>query len=140
MSRCFRLLVSILLALSFSASVFARGQFWDFLGATQIDSNQDHGRILITRRVHFRAIQLRVTGEAIFFDRLVVHFEDGSSQELMVGERILPGFRDYALLGEHTLQSVELWYYKQPQGHNRKVILYGVRSPQDEAQTLAQGR
>ncbi len=135
------LAIAGLLALVFSASLFARGQFLDFLGCTQVDSSQDHGRIQVTRRdAHIRTIQLRVTGEAIFFDHLVVHFEDGTSQELMISERILPGVRDFQLLGVRSLKSVELWYYKQPEGHNPKVTLYGVRSPEDEGQTLAQSR
>jgi hypothetical protein len=129
------------LALAFATSLFARGQFWDFLGYTQVDSTQDHGRIQITRRdVHFRTIQLRVSGEAIFFDRLVVHFADGTSRELMVSDRISPGGSNYVidLLGERSLQSVELWYYKEPRGHNPRVSLYGVRSPEGDGPSIAQ--
>jgi hypothetical protein len=130
-----------LLALVCATSLFARGQFWDFLGYTQVDSSQDHGRILITRHdVHSRTIQLRVSGEAIFFDRLVVHFDDGTFQELIVSDRILPGTRNYAinLLGERSLESVELWYYKESWGHNPRVSLYGVRSPEGDGQIVAQ--
>ena len=131
--------VAALLALAFATSLFARGQFWDFLGYMQIDCTQDHGRIQITRRdVHFRTIQLRVSGDAVFFDRLVVHFDDGTSQELMVSDRISPGGRDYDLLGERSLESVELWYYKEPRVHNPRVSLYGVRSPEGDEQNIAQ--
>ncbi len=132
----FRHTVAGHLALAFATSLFARWQFWDFLRYTQVDSSQDHGRIQITRRdVHFRTIQLRVSGEPIFFDRLVVHFDDGTSQELMVSDRISPGGRDYVieLLGERSLESVELWYYKEPRGHNPRVSLYGVASPDGDA-------
>jgi hypothetical protein len=129
------------LILAFATSLFARGLFWDFLGYTQVDSSQDHGRIQITRRdVHFRTIQLRVSGDAIFFDRLVVRFDDGSSQELMVSDRISPGGRNYLidLLSERSLESVELWYYKEPRVHNPRVSLYGVRSPEGDGQIIAQ--
>jgi hypothetical protein len=132
--------IAALLALAFATSLFARGQFWDFLGYT-VDCGQDHGRIQITRRdVHFRTIQLRVSGDAVFFDRLVVHFDDGTSQESMVSDRISPGGRDYVidLLGERSLESVELWYYKEPRVHNPRVSLYGVRSPQGDGQNIAQ--
>ena len=83
---------------------------------------------------------MRVSGEAIFFDRLVVHFDDGTFQELILSDRILPGTRDYAinLLGERSLESVELWYYKEPWGHNPRVSLYGVRSPEGDGQNIAQ--
>jgi hypothetical protein len=130
-----------LLALAFSTSLFGRGQFWDFLGYMQVENSQDYGRIQITRRnVHFRTIQLRVSGEAIFFDRLVVHFDDGTSQELMVSDRISPGGRNYVidLRGERSLESVDLWYYKEPLGHNPRVSLYGIRSPEGDGQNIAQ--
>jgi hypothetical protein len=123
-----------LLTLALATTLPARGQFWDFLGSTQVDSSQDHGRIQITRRdVHFRTIQLRVSGEAIFFDHLVVHFDDGTSQDRMVSDRVLAGGSTYVtdLLGERSLESVELWFYKEPRGHNPRVSLYGVRSPEE---------
>jgi len=137
----FRHIIAGLLALAFATSLFPRGQFWDFLGYAQIDGSQDHSRISITRRdVHSRTIQLRVSGEAIFFDRLVVHFDDGTSQELIVCERISPGPRNYVigLHGERSLENVELWYYKEPRGHNPRVSLYGARSPEGDGQNIAQ--
>jgi hypothetical protein len=136
----FRHTIAGLLALAFATSLFARGQFWDFLGYTQVDSSQDHSRIQITRRdLHFRTIQLRVSGEAIFFDRLVVHFGDGTSQELMVSDRISPGGKDYVIdpRGEgRVLESVELWYYKEAWEHNPKVSLYGVPSADEDGQNI----
>jgi hypothetical protein len=137
----FRHIIAGFLALAFATSLFPRGQFWDFLGYAQIDGSQDHSRISITRRdVRSRTIQLRVSGEAIFFDRLVVHFDDGTSQELIVNERISPGPRNYviALHGERSLENVELWYYKEPRGHNPRVSLYGERSPEGDGQNIAQ--
>jgi hypothetical protein len=130
-----------LFALASSTTVFARGQFWDFLGDAQVDTSQDHGRIQITRRDgHFRTIQLRVNGEAIFLDRLVVHFADGTSQELMISGRISPEGGNYVinLLGERSLESIDLWYYKEPQGHTPRVTLYGAPSPQGDDRNIAQ--
>ncbi len=132
-----------LVTLAFATSLFARGQFWDFLGNARVDGSQDHGRIQITRRdIHFRTIQLRVSGEAIFFDRLVVHFNDGASQELTVSDRISPGGRNYVidLLGERSLQSVELWYYKEPWGHNPTVSVYGIHLPDPDASLESSNR
>jgi hypothetical protein len=137
----FRQTIAGLLALAFATCLFAQGQFWDFLGYTQVDSSQDHSLIRITRRgVHSRTIQLRVSGEAIFFDRLVVHFDDGTLQERIVRERISPWTRKYVidLHGERSLENVELWYYKEPWGHNPRVSLYGVRSPEGDGQNIAQ--
>ena len=139
-TRIPRLLVA-LLALAFATSLFAHGQFWDFLGSTQVDRRQDHGRIPITRRDRlFRNIQLRVSGEAVFFDRLVVHFANGTSQEFVVSGRISPEGSNYVmdLSGEPTaLESVELWYYKESWAHNPGISLYGTRLPDADAESIA---
>lgn len=121
--------IAWLLALAFATSLLARGQTWAFLGYTHVDGSQDHSKVQITRRDRlFRAIQLRVS-DVIFFDRLVVHFGNGTSQELVVSDRISPEGRNYVidLPGERSpLESVELWYYKEPWGHNPRVSLYGI--------------
>ena len=136
-------LVAVLLVLALATSLFGRGQFWDFLGCTQVDAGHDHGRIQIVRRDRlFRTIQLRVSGEAMFLDRVVMHFGNGTSQELIVSERISPGGKDYVidLPGERrALESIELWYYKEPWGHNPRVNLYGMRLPQTDGEPIAPG-
>jgi len=135
-------LVPGLLALAFATSLFAHGQFWDFLGYTQVDRSQDHGRIEITRRdCLFRTVQLRVSGEAIFFDRLVAHFANGASQEFIVSGRISPEGRNYIIDlsgGRNALESVEVWYYKEPWEHNPGISLYGIRLPDAAAEDTAQ--
>lgn len=122
-------LLACLLGFASTISLHARGQGWDFLGDTQIDSTRDHDRIQVTRRNGvFLAIQLRVSGDAIFFDRVVVHFGDGTSEQLAVRDRIWPEGRNHiiALSGERrVVESVELWYYKEPWEHNPRVTLYG---------------
>jgi len=116
--------------LGFAGTIFlpARGQVWDFLGDKQIDGTRDHDRIQVTRRNGtFHALQLRVS-DAIFFDRVVVHFGDGTSEELALRGRIWPGGENHiiGLFGERRrVESVELWYYKEPWKRQPRVILYG---------------
>ena len=132
--------ITWLLTLVLASSLHARGKLWDFLGSAQVDGNRDHGRILIVRPDRlFHTIQLRVTGEAIFFDRLVVHFGDGTSHESVVSGRLLAGSK-YVIEfpGEHALESVELWYFKEPWGHTPKVSLYGVSLPDTDGEAVAQ--
>jgi hypothetical protein len=132
--------IAWLLALTLATSLQARGQFWDFLGSAVFDGSRDHDRIQIVRRDRiFRTIQLRVSGEAIFFDRLVVHFGDGTFHESVVSSRLLGG-SSYVieLPGERALESVELWYFKEPWGHTPKVSLYGVFLPDADGEPSAQ--
>jgi len=138
----FRHTLAGFLALALATSVFARGQFWDFLGYTQVDGGQDHGKIQITRRHGpFHTIQLRVSGDAIFFDRLIVHFSNGTSEEFVVSGRISPEGKYYVmeLPGEaRVLESVELRYYKEAWGHIPRVSLYGVHSDEGDRPSIAQ--
>jgi hypothetical protein len=135
--------IALLVAFASAGSLFARGQSWDFLGYTQVDGSQDHGRIQIARRdLLFRTIQLRVSGDPIFFDRLVLHFDNGASKEFSVGDRISSAGRNYDinLSVEHrVLTSVDLWYYNESWGHNPRVSLYGIRvSDRDTESVLSQ--
>ena len=138
--RWFCYFMATFLALTLSGSLLAQGQFWDFLGHTEVNLSQNHAIIPIARHdLHFRTIQLRVTGEAVFLDRLVIHFSDGTSRELLVAGRILPGAKSYVieLLGERSLENVELWYYKEPRDHNATVTVYGIPSPDAAVETAS---
>jgi hypothetical protein len=139
-NRTFRPIVA-LLALAFATSLLARGQTWAFLGHTQMDPSQDHGKVQITRRDRlFRAIQLRVS-DVIFFDRFVVHFSNGTARELVVSERISPEGSNYVidLPGERrSVESVELWYYKEPWAHKPSVSLYGIPLGDTDGEDTAQ--
>ena len=122
-------LFACFLAVAGTISLPVQGQVWDFLGAAQIDGTRDHDKIQVTRRNGvFHAIQLRVSGDAIFFDRVVVHFGDGRSEVLAVQGRIWPEGRNHIIdfSGERrVVESVEVWYYKEAWEHSPRVMLYG---------------
>jgi hypothetical protein len=123
------LALMVFLALVFDTSLCARGLIWDFLGDTHIDGAQDHDRIQVgLRRGPFRAVQLRVS-DPIFIQRVVVHYANGTSEELVIADRVSPEGRAYVidLTGEgRTLESVELWYFKEHWKRGPRVILYGT--------------
>lgn len=127
-----------LMTLVFAACLSANGRVWDFLGYTQVDGRLDHGKIEITRHdCMFRSIQLRITGEAIFFDHVLVHFDNGASQNVVISRRISSEQREYVieLPGEgRTLESVEFFYFKEPWQHNPRLSLYGLRLPDANAE------
>ena len=103
----------------------------DYLGSAHVDGRIDHDLIHVGGGDgRFRAIQLRVDGGAIDFDRVIVHFGNGTSEELVIRSRIPSGgeTRLIDLPGERRLiQSVELWYGKERWDRRPEVRLYGIR-------------
>ncbi len=139
-------LLSLLVSLVFGMSVCAQGYGdrdrdrdgdrnyrgrWAHLGNAHVDGRNDHDNIRVGMRDgRFRAIQLRVSGGAIDFQRVVVHFGNGSQEELIFRERIPSGgrTRPMDLPGERrVIESVELWYSKESWNRKPRVDLYGIR-------------
>lgn len=136
------LALALFVTLAGCPCLLASGQFWDYLGHTQIDRSQDHIKIQIVRPdLLYRTIQMRVSEEAIFLDRLVLHFDGKGLQEITVSGRISPAEKSYLIQlpqEGRTLKSVELWYYREPWGHAPKVSLYGLRKQDAAAGPIAE--
>ncbi len=94
-------------------------------------AGQDHDSIHVGKHDgRFRAIQLRVEGGEVFFENVVVHFHDGSHEELIVRDRIPSGGSTRAIDlpgNRRVIESVELWYGKARWEHRPKVALFGLR-------------
>jgi len=137
-----RLAVSVLVLLALCPGLLASGQFWDFLGYTQISGNADHSRIAIARPdLAYRTIQMRVSDEAIFLDRLVLRFDGKGSQEITVSGRVSPAAKSFVIQipqDARMLESVELWYYRESWGRTPKVSLYGLRKTTPEIESAAE--
>jgi hypothetical protein len=135
LKKTVRSTIGILFVLFFSASLHAqyggREGGWARLGDAHVDGGQDHDNIHVGQHDgRFRAIQLRVSGGAIFFERVVVHFGNGTQEELVIRDKIPSGGQTRAidLPGERrVIESVELWYGKDHWSHRPKVTLYGIR-------------
>jgi hypothetical protein len=123
--------IGILFVLAFSAALHAQEGRWDYLGDAHVDGAQDHDSIHVGKHDgRFRAIQLRVSGGAIYFERVVVHFGDHTQEELIIRDKIPSGgsTRAIDLPGDRrVIESVELWYGKDRWEHRPKVSLYGIR-------------
>jgi hypothetical protein len=124
-------LLSLLIALVFGASARAQEGRWTYLGNAHVDGANDHDNIKVgSQDGKFRAVQLRVKGGAIDFQKVLVHFGDGSVQELVFRERIPDGgqTRPLDLTGDRRrIDSVELWYSKESWHRRPKVELFGIR-------------
>lgn len=102
---------------------------WQFLGQSNVDGARDHDNIRVNSREAFRAIQLRVQGSEIEFQRVVVHFENGADTEVEIRDRIRAGGQTRAidLPGDNRrIDSVEVWYGKGNWERRRPTLrLYG---------------
>jgi len=101
------------------------------LGTAHVDKSEDHKTIHVGSEAgQFHSIQLRVTGGTVEFQRVIVHFGDGSKEELADAERVRSGgkTRELNLPGERrTIDSVELRYSKENLDTRPEVALYGAR-------------
>lgn len=117
--------------LSYAQPRRERGR-WEHLGEAHVDGGRDHDNIVVTAyRGSFRGIQLRVSENAIEFQRVVIHYGNRSSQPVPIRGRIRAGgsTRVIDLPGDRrVIQSVELWYGRANWGRRRpRVDLYGLR-------------
>jgi hypothetical protein len=104
--------LTILLGVAIAQAQPGRG--WTFLGEAHVDGAADHDRIAVTAaRGEYRAIRIRVENAAIQFDRVVVHFGNGTSTPIALRNRIRAGdqTRVIDLPGDRrVIESVEFWY------------------------------
>ncbi|MGH9545315.1 MAG: hypothetical protein ACRD23_08870 [Terriglobales bacterium] len=123
--------VSLVLVLAFCTSVYAQRGRWTYLGDSHVDGSMDHDSIKVGRSDgSFRAIQLRISGGAINFERVIVRFGNGTQQEIPIRARIPDGGQTRAidLPGDRRMiQSVDLWYSKDHWSRRPNVTLYGMR-------------
>lgn len=104
---------------------------WQHLGNAHVDGRSDHDRIEVGAGGAFTALQLGVTNGAIGFERMVIHFKNGSEEVLPVGTVVRSGGRTPAIPlrgGAREIGSVEIWYQKSAQNEGKpRVDLFGRR-------------
>ena len=104
---------------------------WILLGTAHVDKSEDHKTIHVGNEAgQLKQIQVRVTDGAIDLQRLVVHFANGTQEELAVADRIRSGGKthDIDLPGERRgIESVELWFSKEYADTRPEVSVYGSR-------------
>jgi hypothetical protein len=100
------------------------------LGSGRVNGGVDHDTIQAGQQGTFRAIQLRVSGGAVNFLRIIVQYGNGTRSEIQVRSNIPSGgsSRIIDLPGDRRIiQRVDFWYSKSNWATLPKVSLYGVR-------------
>ena len=117
-------------ALSTTAQAQYNGR-WVVLGERHIDGRADNDKIDIGRdRGTFRAIQFRVEGGTVNFDRITVRYLNGASEEIPVRSEIPAGgkSRPIDLPGKRrVIESISMWYSKGNWHTRPTVRVYGIR-------------
>jgi hypothetical protein len=131
-SKITRIIWAFLLLMTVGHSAFAQGaRRWILLGQTTVDGQRDRDTIVIGRSEGtFRSIQLRVAGAPVEFQRVVVRYGNGTSEEVEVRDYIQAGgqTRPIDLRGnDRVISSVEFLYSKTRWWHGARprVTLYG---------------
>jgi hypothetical protein len=132
-SKIVRFAGALLLFMSIGQAAFAQGsKRWIYLGQTTVNGQRDYDRIGIGRNEgRFQSLQLRVSGAPVQFQRVVVNYTNGTSEELEFRDRINPGGQTRAIDlrgGERAISSVEFRYSKSNWARRAlpKVSLYGL--------------
>ena len=105
---------------------------WVLLGQRTVTDRADHDLIPVTAsRGDFRSIKLTVQRAAVDFHRVVVHYGNGSDQEIALRNTIPAGGESRAIDltgGDRVIRSVEFWYDANTfRGRRAVVRLFGLR-------------
>jgi hypothetical protein len=132
MRKALQVISCALLLTIFGQALYAQNYGrWIYLGESNVDGTADHDRIKIGRDDgRFRALQIRVERAPIEFHRVVVHYGNGSDEEVAIRSRIKPGgkTRVIDLRGrDRVIDSVEIWYAKaRYRSAKPKLRLFGL--------------
>ena len=115
-----------------SSPVYAQRSGPVLIGSHQPDGRLDHDTIRVNKaQGNWRAIQFRIQGGAITFQRVIVRFENGQTQELQVADVIPAGGRtriiDLAGDFSRTIKTIDVWYGAPNWRTRPRLLVYGFR-------------
>jgi hypothetical protein len=132
-SKITRIAVALFLLMGIGQAALAQGaKRWVYLGQTTVNGQRDFDRIGIGRSEgRFQSIQLRVAGGPVEFQRVVVNYSNGASEEVEVRDRIPAGGQTRAIDlrgGERSISSVDFRYSRANWAWRSlpRVSLYGL--------------
>lgn len=123
--------LAVLLVVGVPTSISAeRAAGWQLLGTKEIEGHVDHDKISCHGKDTYRALQFRVSGAAVKFDRIIVEYGNHETRaypfRMVVRANGASPVLDLAG-GERDITDVEFWYEKASWGSKPHVRLYGKR-------------
>jgi len=129
--RQFTTMVATPLILGIASSAAAqRGAAWEELGKKEIEGKVDHDKIKCHGKETYRALQFRVSGAAVKFDRVQVEYGNHKTRVYPFKILVPPNGASPVLDlvgGDRDITNVEFWYEKASWGKKPEVRLYGRR-------------
>ncbi len=130
MKKHFLYLVFACVALALATSVVA-AKDWDFLGERVVSYTVDHDVIKVGGyEGSFRKIGFKVEGNDVRFRKIVIHYENGSKQEINKNFRVDEGARSPAfdLAGKlRKIDRISIWYDTVGFDGRATVRVFGLR-------------
>jgi len=126
--RQFTTIVLTPLILSVARSSSAQHGRWELLGTKKIEGRVDHDKISCHGKEEYRALQFRVSGAAVQFDRIQVEYGNHQTRPYPFRMRVRPNGTSPVLDlagGYRDITNVEFWYEKASWGTKPEVRLYG---------------
>ncbi len=123
-----KLILSAILFLVITAAsyVSVKAQSWEVIGKKTVNYAVDHDEMIVTSaRGDFKAIKIRVTKAALNMHRCVVHFGNGSQQEIELKNNFAPGSesRIIDLNGsDRVINRITFWYDTKNHAPRRAVV------------------
>jgi hypothetical protein len=126
--RRFTTMIVTPLILGVARTAAAQRARWVHLGTKEIEGRVDHDKINCHGKDEDRALQFRVTGAAVQFDRVRVEY--GNHQTRAYPFRMLVRANGASPVldlagGYRDITNVEFWYEKASWGNRPEVRLYG---------------
>lgn len=104
---------------------------WDLLGSKKVNYGLDRDEIKVTlKEGTFRKIKIKVKKSPVHFKKVVVHYRNGSKEELNFRDKIYPGKETRAMDlngNNRIIQKVVFYYHSQPRARGKGIVqLYGM--------------
>jgi len=119
-------LATLAILLTVTVAQAQRGPRWEVLGQRVVTDRADHDTITAAGKGTFTAVRFDVTGHAVDFHRVVIHFGNGGDQKVELKNTIRAGSQSRVIDIEgkdRVIRSIEFWYDAKTMGRGGKATV-----------------